>query len=250
MPVQAVAYTTCGFQRSMVRVMTSESSIIPACMGSQVWPPSVGLPAEVPGADVHDVRVLRIEGHGVEVAEVGMVRRRDARPGLPAVHGAEHAGEGAGGEDLRAAGGDGERAHRLALDALEDGEGVAAVGAAGDAAAVAADFPVADEHDAARVHRDVVEAVSAPREAGAEAAPVGARVVRSIEEAVGGAEVDAPRVARVGGQRAHVAARAVPPGSTSAPRRARARPAPAPPLQRCVRTSAMKVPCPDGQCKG
>ena len=41
MPLHAVANTFCGFARSMVRVITSESSIMPALMGIHERPPSV-----------------------------------------------------------------------------------------------------------------------------------------------------------------------------------------------------------------
>ena len=41
MPLHAVAKTFCAFVRSMVSVITSESSIIPALMGNHERPPSV-----------------------------------------------------------------------------------------------------------------------------------------------------------------------------------------------------------------
>ena len=165
------------------------------------------LPAEVPGADVHRVRIHRIERDRLEISQVRVIRRRDAGPGLAAVDRAEHAGDGAHGEDLRAGGRNCQRADGFALDALEDREGVAAVRAARDPAAVATDFPVADEDHAARIDRDLVEALPALREAGAEALPMFARVLRAVENAVRRPQVDVPRVARVRRESAYVAAR-------------------------------------------
>jgi hypothetical protein len=142
----------------MVMVNTSESSIMPVWMSSQLAPPSTVSPRQVPGPDVDDVRVHGVDGHRLDVAQLGLLLGGDALPVLAAVERAEDAADRARHQDLRVRAGLGEGAHRLPFDAGQEREGLAAVLAARDPAAASRHLPEADEHRAAAVDDDLVEA--------------------------------------------------------------------------------------------
>ena len=209
MPLHAVANTFCGFQRSTVRVMTSESSIIPVLIGNHVRPPSVRLPGQVPGARVDD-RAGRRDRRPREstLRRSGWpsgVRRLQVRPRSS---GAEHAGRSCPRRACR-----GWRARwraRAPTGPRCPGsmrERLAAVGALGDAAAGCRRLPSSRRAPTPRGSTTMSSRLY-PRcgKPGLMRLPARAGVVGPVQQAVGGAEVDAPGIAGIGGQRAHVAA--------------------------------------------
>ena len=215
--------------------MTSESSIMPVCMGSQFCAAVDGLP----GRGARSRRrwccgSAGSNGDRFDVAQVRVIGRRgDARPVLAAVVERNTPVSVPTTRICGAGGRDGERAHGLRPRC--PGRIVKVLPPSALRATpppLPADLPVADEDHAARVHDDLVEALS-PRAGspGLSRCQRDARVVRPVEHAVGSARGRCAE-GRAGRRPARARRRREGrPGPTSARRPARATPARGTPLQ-------------------
>ena len=176
--------------------------------GLPMLPPVDGLPGQVPGSRVDRLRIEGIDGKGLNLVDLGALRRADSLPVLPGIRCTKDAGERSGHHDIRRGGGACKGTNRLAGEVRGDGPGDAGVGAFIDSTIGVVEHPGSHRHvfwiggiDEDRVEYKVVAFANS-----SQSLPLRACVSGFVDPAIGRAEIEVVVVGGIDRKGAGVAA--------------------------------------------